>query len=292
MNIILIFNGLGNQMSQYAFYHAKSKFANNCKIIYYSDIKRQHNGLELTDLFGIPLDNKIEDRFLKLLSWLLIKASRFPYLLRFFSMFRIRLIKEAANYDFNKKYLEENKKGLNIFYGGWHSEKYFKLNRKELKKIFSFPENKLDKKIKELSKEIESNEVSVSMHVRRGDYISKKGAKFWAGICDEKYYKNGIKYFKEKFVNPVFYIFSDDIEWCKKTFKGSEFKFVETSNKLNAWNDMYLMTLCKHHINANSTFSWWGAWLSKDSSITLRPKYFQNQKICKDLYPEDWVVLE
>lgn len=88
-----------------------------------------------------------------------------------------------------------------------------------------------------------------------------------------------------------FYIFSDDITWCKAEYKDLMPTFIECNKKNKSWRDMLLMSLCTNHINANSTFSWWGAWLSTKNGITICPTEFIHNVVTRDIYPETWVQL-
>lgn len=133
---------------------------------------------------------------------------------------------------------------------------------------------------------------SVSIHIRRGDYINiSSNAKIFH-ICDKEYYYKGVNYFRQNVVNPLFFIFSEDIEWCKKNFVGEEFIFMDINSP---HIDMYLMSMCKHNIISNSTFGWWAAMLNKNIQKTvIAPKkwyvnYFQNK--LNDFLPENWIKL-
>ena len=93
---------------------------------------------------------------------------------------------------------------------------------------------------------------SISVHVRRTDYIGS----YYAGICDKEYYEKAFNFIQEKIDSPTFFIFSDDIERCKKEFLLNKVYFIDWNIKQNSYKDMILMSLCKHNIIANSTFSW------------------------------------
>ena len=91
---------------------------------------------------------------------------------------------------------------------------------------------------------------------------------------------------------PSFYVFSDDINWCREHFIGNEYHFVDCNNGLNSWRDLYLMSLCRHHINSNSTFSWWGAWLCEyDDKIVITPEEYIKDLSTPDVYPAEWIKL-
>ena len=120
------------------------------------------------------------------------------------------------------------------------------------------------------------NSESISIHIRRGDYISIKKNNDIYHICDMEYYTSAINYIKSKCSKPLFFVFSDDIEWAKENFIGDDFVYVHGNEPAQ---DMYLMSFCKHNIIANSTFSWWGAWLNKSNSkmIIAPAKWYKDE---------------
>lgn len=290
MEIVWIFNGLGNQMSQYAFYLAKKKLNKNIKAIFLPSRKGiyPHNGLELEKLFDIQLDKSKSGL---LYGYIYRLGRRFPILNKLFSTLGARTIIEAPNYDFDGELIDPAKGIINFYYGGWHSEKYFKAISDEIKEVFKFDISKEDSTFQKLAEEISVDQNSVSIHIRRGDYLTPISAHF-NGISTEEYYDKAIKFIKSKVKNPNFYIFSNDIQWCKEKFKGDNFQIIECNTKENSWRDMYLMSQCRHHIIANSTFSWWAAWLSPHTGYTLRPDGFIRTEETKDIYPHNWICIK
>jgi len=181
----------------------------------------------------------------------------------------------------------------NCYYDGyWQSEKYFKsiegVLRTELEyKAVLNDENAL------LLHDIISNE-SISVHIRRGDYLSVKVNSKLFSTCSIDYYMHAVNYFLNKYSNSVFYIFSDDIDWAKSNFIGDRFRIID-NNFDNPEIDLYLMSKCKHNIIANSSFSWWGAWLnSNPNKIVFAPQSWYKNKLnesTKDLIPSDWIMI-
>ena len=136
-----------------------------------------------------------------------------------------------------------------------------------------------------------NNKNSVAIHIRRGDYLNDPKVRCIHGILGSDYYKKSINYIKKKVKNPFFFIFSDDIELVKKNFSffnNKKYIFIDTKSSIN---DLYLMSNCKHFIIANSTFSWWGAWLSKNKrKIVCAPKRWLRARISTpDIIPESWI---
>ena len=161
----------------------------------------------------------------------------------------------------------------------------------ELQEVFQFPIIK-DKNNLEIINKIK-NCNSVSVHIRRGDYLIDTNYRMFGGICDENYYAEAFKIIKKYVQNPTFFIFSDDIEWSKMHICQKEnCYFVTINKKEDSWKDMFLMSICKHNIIANSTFSWWGAYLNKNkSAIVISPDIFIKTDINSDIYKENWIKL-
>jgi hypothetical protein len=186
------------------------------------------------------------------------------------------------------------KAGKNCFLSGYfQSEKYFINIRDILLKELTFKEPLLDQYFIKTTETIK-NCNSVSLHFRRGDYITNETANKTHGLLPLEYYEKAVKLISEKVKNPFFFVFSDEIEWAKEHFK-SEFPvvFVEKSDD-NLHSDFRLMSLCKHNIIANSSYSWWAAWLNQnDNKIIISPqKWFSNEQKnlqTSDLIPEKWL---
>jgi hypothetical protein len=136
---------------------------------------------------------------------------------------------------------------------------------------------------------------SVSLHVRRGDYVANLKVAAIHGLCSKEYYASAIKFISKKVERPHFFVFSDDINWVENNFKiNYPCTYINQNFSNESYNDLRLMSLCQHNIIANSSFSWWGAWLNCNSEkIVIAPKkWFANSdKRCDDLIPEKWVRL-
>lgn len=197
-----------------------------------------------------------------------------------------QIIQERThNFDSQILELQENL----LLDGFWQSPKYFAAIQKTLRQDFQLAllQTGLDK---QLAKKM-TNPVSVSLHVRRGDYVTDPSAS-QHGTCDLKYYQSCINYMNACLIRPHFFIFSDDYEWSLKNFRFlKKVTFVHHNQADKNYNDLRLMSQCHHHIIANSTFSWWAAWLSEYSGqITLAPKkwYADPQIETDDLIPKNW----
>lgn len=178
--------------------------------------------------------------------------------------------------------------------GNFQSEIYFKSIENELRSDFIFVQ-KLDKINADWEEQI-LNSNAVSVHIRRGDYISiKRNTQKFASLSQD-YYQRAIKTISDKISNPVFFIFSDDINWAKNNleFSSPAFFVANNNNADSSYKDMQLMSLCKHNIIANSTFSWWAAWLNNNpEKIVIAPdKWYVDKSVnSPDIIPNSWIKL-
>jgi hypothetical protein len=185
-----------------------------------------------------------------------------------------------------------NKTGSLYLIGYWQTEKYFSHIRNVLLKEFTikYPQ---DSKNKQLSEIIQACN-SVSVHVRRGDYISNSDYFKFHGVCSIDYYINAVNYIAGLINNPHFFIFSDDPLWTKSKINIPYPTHFIDHNANQDYEDLRLMSQCKHNIIANSSFSWWGAWLNQNpEKVVCAPKQWYNDKNINttDLIPLDWVKL-
>lgn len=175
--------------------------------------------------------------------------------------------------------------------GNWNSPRYFEDVAPLIRKEFSFRQPPAGKNV-ELLEMIEAV-VAVSIHVRRGDYVSNPKVHTIYGCCGLDYYRRAIEFIAEKVPSSHFFAFSDDPEWVRANLCFDwPLTIVDCNGPLDAHEDLRLMSRCRHHIIANSGFSWWGAWLNPDpSKIVLAPRqWFQSQKYdAKDVVPTEWV---
>ena len=130
---------------------------------------------------------------------------------------------------------------------------------------------------------------SVSVHIRRGDYVTNKNANKFHGVLPYTYYESSFRFLKKKFPNAYFIIFSDDINWCKANILNESTVFIETINQDDV-QEMKLMSMCSHFIIANSSFSWWPAFLSTNhNKLVVSPKNWISENIdLSDLIPNTW----
>lgn len=294
MDVVLIFNGLGNQMSQYAFYLAKRRASRYCYAIYDRRSKMNHNGYELDRLFGIKNNSGIRFCIFYAL-YKVLNSGRIAKFKGVVNKLFMREIREAKNYDFNPQNLKSGHSwGVNFYWGGWHSEKNFLSVEDKVRQTFRFPEIK-DRACQQIAENIKNVKNSVSLHVRRGDYLTIQDDDFYqfGGVSTQSYYKSAVARIKSMFSDAIFFVFSNDLAYCHETFdQMGGYVIVDCNEGINSWRDMYLMSLCRHHIIANSTFSWWGAWLSDKEGVTICPSRFIRTVETKDIYPDRWIKID
>ena len=195
-------------------------------------------------------------------------------------------IKEKG-FEFDKELFNCKDSNFDIW-GFFQSEKYFIEIRNEILEDFQF-KNNISKKTKKIFEQFND---PVSLHVRRGDYVTQPD---WNPLS-LTYYEKSLNYFDK---NQQIVIFSDDVSWCKEQniFKNPNFIFADQYTKSEDTLDLSLMTMCKYHIIANSSFSWWGAWLSTQEKVFAPKDWFKGSKKyshynTKDLLPEKWIKIE
>ena len=150
-----------------------------------------------------------------------------------------------------------------------------------------------DKQLERLQNVI-SHENAISVHIRRGDYLLEQNKWSYGNICTLEYYECAMQYIRDRVSDCTFYFFSDDIEWVKKQYDVENAVYIEESmfDDYRDWYDMYLMSICRHNIIANSTFSWWGAWLNQNKEkIVIAPKKWIHTYDYEDIYPSQWVQI-
>lgn len=302
MIITKIQGGLGNQIFQYAIGRHLAKINNTelkFDISYYKTIKKNKAHRKyLLNNFNIK-EKFINEKDLKKISITCIENRSF------LSRAKMRLLKyiEEMTPIHKRSYIKEpyfnfcadvlNAKNKNIYlYGHWQNEKYFKNIENIIRKEFTL-KNKISDNNQKITNIIKNTQ-SISIHIRRGDYAENKETNQYHGLCSLKYYYDAIKKITKYIKNPNFFVFSDDIEWVKNNLK-TKFPLIFVSgNNIKDYEELILMSKCKHNIIANSTFSWWGAWLNNNQNkIVIAPKkWFNNSpNNIKDLYPKIWIKI-
>lgn len=282
MVIIKISGGLGNQMFQYALYRKMVCLGKDAKLDL-SFYQNDRYGRELKlNIFEITYKEASEKECRKLGE---CTYTAFDKLRRKITGYKRSYYLEDLDKGFQPEIFDKE----NIYLDGyWQCEKYFADIRELLLKEFQFPQ-KISSYSCKILEEIEKCP-AVSIHVRRGDYLTEENKKIYGNICTREYYKNSIDWFRKHIRTPYFFLFSDDIEWTKKNIWEPGMKIVEKAKDKKDYEDMFLMSKCKHHIIANSSFSWWGAWLNAyENKLVIAPgKWFQNHQ-ASDAICKDWI---
>lgn len=280
IRIVGTFAGLGNQMFQYAFFKRIEKEFGATDQVYLKVRKRnKHHGILLRDVFNLdynglsPLwvrvlfDKQIAKQSLRLLSGL-------------------RQDDEGEAIDLFSDKIPD--KRLIYYYGFWQDENYFKPVENEVREAFSFRKSPVSPANLSLAEQLKQ-ELSVSIHIRRGDYESKPDTQH-GGVCTMQYYRNAVDYMISQLGDHAhFYIFSDDPKWVEANFPLEKCTMINGNQGKDGWQDMFLMSQCKHNIIANSSFSWWGAWLnSNQNKIVLTPDRWTRRGEPSRIIPDLW----
>ena len=177
--------------------------------------------------------------------------------------------------------------------GYWQSERYFEQHADALRKVFAF-RNAPTGPNADLARQIRQD-VSVSLHVRRADYADCTRTRAFHGLCDPDYYLGAIEFIRRQVPRFRLFAFSDDPQWVASTLQPHhpDMVVVDHNRGDQSHNDMLLMSMCQHHIIANSSFSWWGAWLNPDpNKIVIAPRqWFAEAPDTADLIPKSWIRL-
>ena len=294
MDVVILFNGLGNQMSQYAFYLKKKKISESTRFIFSKKSNKVHNGYELDNVFGI----KYHDSILNKVLYLIFKAAGYNKIafysktfVRLLNYFGVKIIGENDDYNYNSQYLIPST-GIKFYVGGWHSEKYFIDIKDTVLNTFQFNLEAIGNENQEVLNQIR-NTMSISIHVRRGDFMDSSNFGKFGAVCTLNYFLSAIEKMKTLVENPHFFFFTNDFSWVNEHFNGPTFSIININKFENSWKDMLLISNCNHHINSNGSFSWWSSWLNKNNnSIVIVPRNFMTNTYFEDIYPESWIQLK
>ena len=291
MKIVNIKGGLGNQMLQYALaYRLKKLLPSEEVLLDLTSFKGyKWHVYELKYVFDVDIPVASFSQLMKVTCPFSLNTRLGGYMRAIYN--RLGLNKREYVEDGHSGYSEDvfQKEGDWYFDGYWTNQKYFADIREDILKIFSF-RRELDVQNKQTLDEIHSTN-SVSIHVRRGNYLLFDTYK---GICEVDYYQRAIDYIKAHVDNPHFFIFSNDMEWCKENLSAfmENYTFVGNNSGMSNYVDMQLMSNCKHNIIANSTFSWWGAWLNThENKIVVSPEKWLNIEMKESPLLDEWVKL-
>lgn len=298
MVIIRMSGGLGNQMFQYALY---MKLRSQGKTVKFDDINEyRHDNARpiMLSVFGIDYPRASWEEITAITDGSLKISHRIRR--KLFGRRTLEIRERDCNYDANL--LEHDPAYLT---GWFQSEKYFKDIEAEVRKTFTFPERSVMHLPADLEQHIGTYQYmiehtqAISVHIRRGDYLLAD--EVYGGICTDAYYETAIAYMRTRYPDGVFYVFSNDLKWAKNWLEtrykkpGAEalpeqFCLIEETTEHTGFLDMMLMSKCKHHVIANSSFSWWASWINhfEDKCIIAPEKWFNSQE-CRDIHTPQMV---
>lgn len=290
MIIIKVNGGLGNQLQQYALYEKMKSIGKDVKLdlswFYQEHEITSKRALELDNFPGIHYNTATKEE----IDFLLGKRTIINKALEKIHLKTSPVYVEKQMYDPSIFTMDNI-----ILEGYWACEGYYADRISNLQEQIQFPSN-LSRENLDMKEKMQKGN-SVSIHIRRGDYLTKENQKMFGGICTEEYYKVAIQRIEDKVKNPYFYVFSDDPDYVKKQYEGREFSIVDINHGSDSYLDMYLMSQCKHNICANSTFSFWGARLNRNKEkMMIRPLKQKNSdwyvpEIMKQLW-KGWTLID
>lgn len=276
MKIVKLMGGLGNQMFQYAFgaalgddvYYDKSWFD------------------ESRGVAGITPREYELGAFRARVKFATMRRNMPKFIRKIFGISSMRKL-PVVNETRPHVYCPDLVCDTGYFVGYFQTEKYFAHIRNKILRDFTLrvPLNAVNR---EMLNKIRKCENPVSLHVRRGDYLQLQNS---VGLISLDYYKRAIEYIAGCVKNPHFFLFSDDIEWVRENLPIEHpFTVVDINDANCGWFDLELMKNCKHNIIANSSFSWWGAWLNENpDKIVVAPKVYCLDRQSPDVIPQQWV---
>ena len=272
---IVTFNGgLGNQMFLFAFCHALRR--RSILSLVEMDIENtygQHNGFELFRLFkAIEYKGGIYYRRVKNL----IVKYQTKYLFKEITEDTVLRRPISGVYPFM------------VYNGFWQSEHYFKAYETDIRRLFTFDTTSLNPRSAALAPELRQDN-TVSLHIRRGDYTEHPE---FRNICTTDYYRAAVEVINQQVTNARFYVFTNDATWVRQHINFVPYQLIDWNMQVDSWQDMYLMTQCRHNIIANSSFSWWGAWLNNNChKVVVAPQRWFNTLPAEHTVPTGWQCL-
>ena len=287
MKIVNIFGGLGNQMFQYALIEAlKSKYGEVvlADIHYFKDCV-PHNGYELETIFPVKLQYASAKDVKRLAFY--EPNYKLHRIIKHLHIKKRTTILELLSKPYHEDVFVESSR---YYDGYWQDPRYFEGLRDVLAERFAF-KLQLDGRNFSICQQIEACQ-SVGIHVRRGDYLKKKR---YRGVCDVDYYAKAIEYVRQQVHSPHFFVFSNDMEWCKENLlgllDGNYCLFVDWNCGKDSYKDMQLMTRCHSLIMANSSFSWWAAYLNNRANVIVAPQIWFHSYPPLQIQLKDWYLL-
>lgn len=281
MIMIHLMGGIGNQLFQYALYTALQKQGKRVWLDY-TTIRGEMTQLCRETIFDVfMLDRPYS---LDAMDGIAGKLQRRLFNRVFRKLAKSRYEKEDGVFDpeilqLKHGYLE----------GYWQSPKYFDGFEQVLRERLRF-KRELNEENKQILCRIQSADCPVSVHIRLGDYTSAENSALFGNICTREYYERSIEYICEKHEGATFFVFSNEPRKAMEVIDIPNAVVVDINDESAAWADMYLMSQCHNNIIANSTFSWWGAWMNDyEDKEVIAPQKWINGKTTPDICPKSWI---
>ena len=286
MIIIQVAGGLGNQLQQYALYRKFVRMGKEARLdLSWFDEVKQNNGeakvtsrnLELTCFDRLVYETCTREEKEKLTGSDGLSGK-----------LRRKLLPSTIHwFHESKMYHPEILSFEDMYLSGYFAcEKYYSDILYDLREKIQFPpsDNPLNPELAQEMREC----ASVSIHIRRGDYLNEENRAMFGNICTDAYYRKAMELVKEEVPDAHFYLFSDDVSYAKQKYQGEGFTVVDINHGKDSFYDMWLMSNCKHNICANSTFSFWGARLNgNERKIMIRPTIHKNSQVFQKEEMED-----
>lgn len=294
MKIVVAFGGLGNVLFYYALANAfRQKGVKS--FVFMSKTNLEHRNYNLFEIFpnlskwgNLNCVQKSYYSIVQHIRNIQYAKYKMPHKLLFYPLDGLYYDQEPVYYI--PSIFEDLKKNQYLI-GHFQSYKYFNDYRDSILEELQFSTKSLSEETRQTTKIINSSN-SVSIHVRRGDYLNGYYYETLGKVCSIDYYKRAVNYIKEKIEDPHFFVFSDDQDYVAKNLQIEDATYVDFNKGCDSWQDMFLMSQCKHNIIANSTFSWWGAWLNANvNKIVVAPsRWFANMDN-DEIVLKEWIRL-
>ncbi len=290
MDIIRMEGGLGNQLFQYALYRQLQFMGRTVKMDVTTEYGREHDRQHMLWTLGASYEVATQEEINELTDGFMDLPSRIRR--KLFGRKTKKYEEQSQNFD--PLVLEKTPVYLT---GYFQSDCYFRDVVEELRQELHFSEHIWDHISTDLKRRLQEYEQqicslqAVSLHIRRGDYLEHP--EIYGVSCTKEYYDTAIQYIKEYCPDAHFFVFTNDVSWVRTWLEekaSDEFTLIEGTTEENGYLDMMLMSKCRHHIMANSSFSWWGAWLNsyKQKIITAPTPWFGDRD-CRDIYTKEMI---
>ena len=279
MRLIKMTGGLGNQMFIYALY-LRMKHHHPKTHIDLSDMQHYHvhHGYEMNHVFRLPQTELCMPQWVKKTMEILF----------------FRVILERHEHGSLRHYDGSVYWPLVYYKGFYQNLAYLEGYEEEIRRTFTFDLSKASSRSLAWADRISADPQSVSLHVRRGDYLQPEHYKSIGCVCQLPYYVRAVAKMNDCVEQPHYYVFTDDMQWVNENLPIKDATYIDWNRSKDSWQDMMLMSRCHHHIICNSTFSWWGAWLNagKETIVVCPDHWYADDKGNIPLYPSNWIRVE